>query len=703
VIEFYVGNYRIDMARSQIVAQDDILAMEPKVLQVLLILAENQGQVVPHDVILNKVWPGAVVGSNAIQRCIAQLRKAFNDDAKTQRVISTHPKVGYSLLTDVNWQTELVNINNQEKSAEQETEHPIVNRVFISKHWILIAAVLLIFITLFTYQKLMLADKLNIAKLTPLTATDNKELQPSYSPDGRYIAFERYVGSCENQLWAKDTLDNKEYLLTEEVGIYGTPSWSPDGSQIIFSSVTHCSKHQVLEGCAELRALSIGLAKSSPQATREILSCDNKDYHSPVWLDNESIAFFSTEDEQDQLLSMSLTDKKMSTLYTPHKEYLYSLDYSGHLNLLALSQFDAVHNFSLVLIDPETNETTTTALRPDDMHKHNKYWGLSWHPNQESLITSAGKSLYTVNLNGQFTEYNFPAMQNIYGPKYHPQAHSIVAAMGTFDPDIGQLSWNKAENSQKLSNIVTKQKMFARSTVNEQDAKYQPKGKQIAFISNRGGSSQIWLLNSSETSSMPNQLSYFPADKDVNAFVWSPDGSLLIVNSGRGLNLLDLNGELTPIKMSFDVVDIYHNYGESHLLLKVIENNQYVIKLFNFDSHHLETLYIGPSQKALLTEQGDLFVIDDKLGLKHIVDNSLLSVAEFKETTSFSIFQGENNNILVTDSLGKLWQFNVDSSIKSLYLAPEKHIGSVSDILVNKKTLLFSKMVTIKKGIVLLN
>ena len=239
----------------------------------------------------------------------------------------------------------------------------------------------------------MSADKLNIAKLTPLTATDNKEVQPSYSPDGRYIAFERYVGSCENQLWAKDTLDNKEYLLTEEVGIYGTPSWSPDGSQIVFSSVTHCNKHQVLEGCEELRALSFALAKSSPQATREVLKCENSDYRSPVWLDNESIAFLSTEDDQDKLLSMSLTDNKISTLYTPQKKSLYSLDYSSHLNLLALSQFDAVHNFSLVIIDPLTNETTITALQPEGMHKYNNYWSFSWHPNQKSLITSAGKSL----------------------------------------------------------------------------------------------------------------------------------------------------------------------------------------------------------------------------------------------------------------------------------------------------------------------
>ena len=105
--EFFVGKFRIDMGRSQIVAQNHILSIEPKVLQVLLILAKNQGQVVSHETILSEVWPDIQVAPNALQRCIAQLRKAFNDDAKTQRVIATHPKVGYSLLSEVNWQDQL--------------------------------------------------------------------------------------------------------------------------------------------------------------------------------------------------------------------------------------------------------------------------------------------------------------------------------------------------------------------------------------------------------------------------------------------------------------------------------------------------------------------------------------------------------------------------------------------------------------------
>lgn len=701
MIEFYVGNYRIDMTRSQIVDQDNIISMEPKVLQVLLILAENQGQVVSHDDILNKVWPDSVISANAIQRCIAQLRKAFDDDAKTQKVISTHPKVGYSLLCDVSWQTEASQTCSLEKPVEQDKGSPLVDRVFINMLWVVIFTAILITSALFAYQKLTPSDKLSITSMASLTTTDNKELRPSYSPDGRYIAFERYIGSCQNQLWAKDTLSNKEYLLTEEVGVYGTPIWSPDGSQIIFSSVTKCNKHYVFEGCKELRALSFGLAKSSPQATRKILGCDNKDFHSPVWLDNENIAFISSDDDQDKLLTMSLKDKEITTLYNSQPKSLYSLDYSDYLNLLALSQSDALSNFSLVLVEPTTAESTITRLGSGEESYND--WHFSWHPHQKSLITSTGKSLYALDLEGKLTKFEFPIIENIYTPRYHPKGTNIVAAIGAFDSDIGQLSWDKVENSHASSNAITNHQIFARSIVNEYGAKYQPQGTKIAFISNRGSINQVWLSSSDKSSSPPRQLSYFPDGEEASALVWSHDGSLIIVNSGKGLTLLDLNGENTPIKLDYDVVDIYHTVGENQLLLKVIENNQYSIKLFNFDNHHSETLYVGPSQRALRTEYGKLFIIDDKSILKQLVDDSLLPVAGFLESKSLSIFQGQKNNILVADSLGRLWKLNVDSSKKSLFLNSKKDIGTVSDVLINRKTLLFSKIISIKKEIVVLN
>ncbi len=72
----------------------------------LLILAETPGKVVRHEVILDKVWPDVKVAPNALQRCIAQLRKAFQDNAKKQHTIVTQPKVGYALIADVKQHSE---------------------------------------------------------------------------------------------------------------------------------------------------------------------------------------------------------------------------------------------------------------------------------------------------------------------------------------------------------------------------------------------------------------------------------------------------------------------------------------------------------------------------------------------------------------------------------------------------------------------
>ncbi len=64
--EFFVGQFRVDMGRSQIVDKDAIVSMEPRVLQVLLILAEKQGNVVTHQQLLDRVWKDVSVAPNTL-------------------------------------------------------------------------------------------------------------------------------------------------------------------------------------------------------------------------------------------------------------------------------------------------------------------------------------------------------------------------------------------------------------------------------------------------------------------------------------------------------------------------------------------------------------------------------------------------------------------------------------------------------------
>ena len=74
--------------------------LEPQVMRVLLLLAENSGELVPRSEIIDEVWDGRPVSDDGLSRCIAELRKILGDDARNPHFIETVPKRGYRLLPD---------------------------------------------------------------------------------------------------------------------------------------------------------------------------------------------------------------------------------------------------------------------------------------------------------------------------------------------------------------------------------------------------------------------------------------------------------------------------------------------------------------------------------------------------------------------------------------------------------------------------
>lgn len=67
-------------------------------MEVLVCLAESAGNVVSKEQLIKAVWAETFVGDDVLTRCISELRKAFDDDAKAPRIIETIPKRGYRLL-----------------------------------------------------------------------------------------------------------------------------------------------------------------------------------------------------------------------------------------------------------------------------------------------------------------------------------------------------------------------------------------------------------------------------------------------------------------------------------------------------------------------------------------------------------------------------------------------------------------------------
>jgi TolB-like protein len=75
--------------------------LEPKVMEVLLCLAQHPGETLSKEQLFQAVWPKTIVTEDVLKRGIAELRRAFNDDAREPRTIQTISKRGYRLIAPV--------------------------------------------------------------------------------------------------------------------------------------------------------------------------------------------------------------------------------------------------------------------------------------------------------------------------------------------------------------------------------------------------------------------------------------------------------------------------------------------------------------------------------------------------------------------------------------------------------------------------
>lgn len=77
------------------------MRLEPKVMDLLYLLAAQPGQVLGRERIIQTLWPEVIVGDDSLARTVSKLRQALGDDAKAPRYVETLSKRGYRLVADV--------------------------------------------------------------------------------------------------------------------------------------------------------------------------------------------------------------------------------------------------------------------------------------------------------------------------------------------------------------------------------------------------------------------------------------------------------------------------------------------------------------------------------------------------------------------------------------------------------------------------
>ena len=72
---FQLGELTIDPTAGEVSGAGGREKLDPKVMDVLVMLAQHAGQVVLREDLLARLWPNTVVTDDALSRCIYELRR----------------------------------------------------------------------------------------------------------------------------------------------------------------------------------------------------------------------------------------------------------------------------------------------------------------------------------------------------------------------------------------------------------------------------------------------------------------------------------------------------------------------------------------------------------------------------------------------------------------------------------------------------
>ncbi len=93
--DFRLGALDVRPSLRQVEAGADSQTLEPRVMQVLIALAQRRGQVVPRDELVERCWDGRAVSEDAINRCIMRVRRL--GESSGAFALDTITRVGYRM------------------------------------------------------------------------------------------------------------------------------------------------------------------------------------------------------------------------------------------------------------------------------------------------------------------------------------------------------------------------------------------------------------------------------------------------------------------------------------------------------------------------------------------------------------------------------------------------------------------------------
>jgi Tol biopolymer transport system component len=419
-------------------------------------------------------------------------------------------------------------------------------------------------------------------KLRDLTAGSSGDFRPAWSPDGQWIAFSsdrngvrqhlNFAVIDTTQIYVMRRDGSEVRRLSTEAGTAGSPSWSPDGSRVVYYLAVPADIPKVIASTPRFAPAPGRGLPSAPPADMQLISIDWKtgarkveregtgEKRSPGWLSESQIAYVSggpsggiertdgTRGARGEFLSphwsadgrMMVFDRETDTTWPPFQPWARlergfhllrtgtfpSYSQSGDRMVCNSGLAGIAHNAILImnadgsdrhmLFDDPRRSSLAPAWSPvDDRIAFALGEFFPMVPGRENVISQ----LAIVGADGNGLRVLTGAGDHSGFPSWSPDGKRIVYR-----------AVDKGSRGLRIIDVATEQ--VTELTSGAQDDNFparSPKGDRIAFVTDRDGDYEIYTIRPDGTGL--RRLTHSPG---IDAHLaWSRDGKWIAFASAR--------------------------------------------------------------------------------------------------------------------------------------------------------------------------